>query len=177
MVDTFSPLPQTECDIIRSGIVVNHQMTCLYCAPQTKIIYCFTKLNSAIEWMLSWVNHSSCPTSPSSVVSLRRVAFGFSIAALQAFVAQCSGAWNKSDEHLVWLKTRVISFLLPTQRAHQSSFIHVEADLLHLAIEIPLYLPWWMVKELEFNQPKSWRPVPHIPWSTKDIDLNLKSDC
>ena len=124
MVDIFSPLPQTECDIIRSGIVVNHQMTCLCCDPQTKINNCFTKLNSAIEWMLSWVSHSSCPSSPSSVISLRRVAFGFSIAALQAFVAQCSGAWKNQMNS--WYDLKQGSFhscYQPKERINRHSFI------------------------------------------------------
>lgn len=128
LVDKFSPLPQAECDIIRSGIVVNHQMTCLYCAPQTKINYCFTKLNSAIEWLLSWVNHSSCPTSPSSVISLRRVAFGFSIAALQAFVAQCSGAWK--NQMNTWYDLKQGSFhscYQPKERINRHSFIGVRS--------------------------------------------------
>ena len=89
---------------------------------------------------------------------------------------------NKSDEQLVWRKTRVI---LATNPKSASIMIHsLEANPLHLArisilaIEIPLYLCWWMVKELEFNQPyRLWRPVLHIPRSTKDIDLKLTSDC
>lgn len=177
MVDTFSPLPQTECDIIRSGIVVNHQMTCLYCAPQTKINYCFTKLNSAIEWLLSWVSHSSCPSAPSSVISLRRVAFGFSIAALQAFVAQCSGAWKKQMNS--WYDLKQGSFhscYPPKERINRHSFMWRQIPCTwQLKYRFIFPHEWW--KNLNSTNQSLWRPVPHIPWSTKDIDLNLKSDC